>query len=74
LLQIGNFETLLPLFPKGLLIVQLDQQGKVVSSLQSTDNKVTSVSDLVLVGNYYYLGSPFNDFLGRLKKDRVKVE
>lgn len=54
--------------PKGLNIVRVDENGKIIESLQSTDKKVTAVSDAVLLDGYYYLGSAHNNFLGRVKR------
>jgi Uri superfamily endonuclease len=53
--------------PQGLNLVRIDKNGKIIESLQSTDKKVTSVSDIVFLDGYYYLGSAHNNFLGRVK-------
>jgi len=63
----GSFEMMTPFAPKALIVVEVDESGQVITTLQSTDNRVTDISDVELVGQTYYFGSPFNNYLGRLK-------
>ncbi|KAF4518107.1 hypothetical protein B566_EDAN007808 [Ephemera danica] len=64
---VNNFEMIMPLFPKALIVLEVNEAGEVIDTLQSTDNNVCSVSDIVFVDQTYYLGSPFNEYLGRVK-------
>jgi hypothetical protein len=63
----NNFAMVSPLLPKALIVLEVDETGEITSTLQSTDSKVCSVSDIEFVDQTYYLGSPFNDYLGRVK-------
>jgi hypothetical protein len=65
--QLGNFEMLTPFAPKALIVVEIDESGQVIQALQSSDNRVTGISDFEVVDQTYYFGSPFNNYLGRLK-------
>lgn len=58
---------LTPFAPKALIVVEIDESGQVIQALQSSDNRVTGISDFELVDQTYYFGSPFNNYLGRLK-------
>ncbi|KAF4518108.1 hypothetical protein B566_EDAN007809 [Ephemera danica] len=63
---VSNNELLTPVLPKALIVVEVSETGEIIDSLQSTDKRVTFVSDFVEVDNFYYLGSPVNNFLGRV--------
>ncbi|KAF4520505.1 hypothetical protein B566_EDAN004826 [Ephemera danica] len=62
-----NIELLSPLVPQGLIVVEVNESGDIIGSLQSTDNQVTTASDFVQVENYFYFSSPANNYLGRVK-------
>uniref|UniRef100_A0A1B6M1N5 Strictosidine synthase conserved region domain-containing protein n=2 Tax=Graphocephala atropunctata TaxID=36148 RepID=A0A1B6M1N5_9HEMI len=65
---VGHFESLpAPSVPRATVLF-LTGEGKVSRSLYATDG-LTGVSDCVRFGDYYYLGSPFNHFLARVKAD-----
>lgn len=64
---VNNFAIVTPLLPKALIVLEVNEAGEITDTLQSTDNNVCSVSDIEFVDQTYYLGSPFNEFLGRVK-------
>ncbi|XP_073999261.1 adipocyte plasma membrane-associated protein Hemomucin-like isoform X2 [Rhodnius prolixus] len=67
--MLGHFEMLPMIIPPSnhSVSVVLDYKGNIVDSFHATDNTVTAVSGLVKFKNYYYLASPFNPYLARVK-------
>lgn len=52
--------------PKYGLLVELDPQGKVVQSWQSSDPMISKICEGFLHQGYLYLGSPYNTYVARL--------
>lgn len=53
--------------PPRTTIVFLNKDGKITKSLHATDSRISGISDCLEWNGYYYLGSPFNPFLARVK-------
>jgi len=69
LLQVGHFESTLLInrfLNSRLTIIKVNEEGVIVSSFHSTDGLVLSISDIEIVDDKLYFGSPFNNFLGVL--------
>ncbi|KAL1130102.1 hypothetical protein AAG570_013041 [Ranatra chinensis] len=64
---IGHFESLKWLYGDRVTIVSLDNEGRITGSLHATDGKISSISDIINLNGYYYLGSPYNTYLARVK-------
>lgn len=47
----------------------MDYNGNIVDSLHATDSSVAYISGLVKFKNYYYLASPYNPYLARVKSE-----
>lgn len=58
------------IFKPRLSIIKFDEKGTILSSWHSTDGKVLSISDIEVVDEKLYLGSPVNNYLGVLKLPR----
>ncbi|KAF6216703.1 hypothetical protein GE061_001049 [Apolygus lucorum] len=67
---IGHFEMIAPLKvfdePRATVLL-INHEGQITNCLHATDGNVTSVSSMVIHNGYYYLGSPFNNYLARVK-------
>lgn len=65
--EVGTFRFIadLPIFNG--MIVEIDDKGNIVQSLQSPAGKITRISEVLEHNGYLYLGSWRNRFLGRLK-------
>ena len=48
-------------------IVKINKDGKIIDSLHAVDGRVTTISDIEFVGDYAYLGSPFNNYMARVR-------
>ncbi|XP_024082385.1 adipocyte plasma membrane-associated protein-like isoform X2 [Cimex lectularius] len=72
---IGHFEMLRITSAPRMTVIVLNKNGDIIESLHATDGKVAYLSSLVQFNGFYYLGSPYNSYLGRVKiqKDKVKV-
>lgn len=69
-IQVAHFETYIDIFPRtsrSATVVKLNKDGKIIDSLHARDNSVGRISELEIVGDYAYLGSPTNTFLARVK-------
>lgn len=67
--QIGNFESTSifnSIIKQRLSILQINEKGIIMTSWHSTDGEIFGISDIEIVNDKLFLGSPFNDFLGVL--------
>ncbi|XP_053672018.1 adipocyte plasma membrane-associated protein Hemomucin [Anopheles nili] len=72
---IGHFESMAFLSPSRQTIVKIGWGGRILGSLHGFDGSVGSVSHVVELGDYLYLGSPYNKFLARVPLPKLpKVE
>lgn len=55
------------LAPTRNTIIRLDWNGTVVSAMHGFDGTAHTISDVLEFEDHLYLGSPFNDFIGRVK-------
>lgn len=65
--QTGHYESSLllkPFIKTRITILKVDENGNILSSFHATDGKISGISDVEVVGNKLYLGSPFNEFCG----------
>lgn len=72
--NMGHFRATTAILPDRTTIVRVDWNGNVVGALHGFDKSVHSVSEVLEFGDYLYLGSPYNDFIGRVKfvnRDKV---
>lgn len=49
------------------VVVELDAEGNIESSLQCNNGNVRFISETEQVGDYLFFGSPYNDYLGYLR-------
>lgn len=64
--KIGHFESLAGLAPARQTILRLDWNGKIIGSLHGFDKSVHGVAHVIEDGDYLYLGSFANKYLGRV--------
>ncbi|XP_059610945.1 adipocyte plasma membrane-associated protein Hemomucin [Phlebotomus argentipes] len=64
---IGHFETTSAVFGPRVTMLKVDWSGRIVEALHCTDESMKGMSHLLQVGDYYYLGSPFSKYMGRVK-------
>lgn len=64
--RVGHFETLSALLPPRTTILRVDWNGKIVGSLHGFDRSVQNVAHVLEDGDYLYLGSFANRYLGRV--------
>lgn len=65
--KLGHFESLANLQPDRQTILRIDWSGKIVGSLHGFDRSVHGVAHVLEDGDYLYLGSFANKYLGRVK-------
>lgn len=56
--------------PKRVTIVKLNKDGDVIDSWHATDGRISGISEIEFVDEYIYLGSPFNNYLARVKVEK----
>lgn len=68
--QIGSLESVSFIYtfikPR-ISIIKVDEKGNIISSWYDINGNITGISDIAVVGEKLYLGSPFNRFLGVIK-------
>ncbi|BES90090.1 Strictosidine synthase [Nesidiocoris tenuis] len=70
--MIGHFEMLHPIQkyveePRATCVFLDESSGKITGSVHATDGNVVGVSGMVVHNGYFYLASPFNEYLARRK-------
>uniref|UniRef100_A0A182SAS0 Strictosidine synthase conserved region domain-containing protein n=1 Tax=Anopheles maculatus TaxID=74869 RepID=A0A182SAS0_9DIPT len=72
---IGHFESLIFFSPSRQTVVKISWSGRILGSLHGFDGSVGSVSHVAELGDYLYLGSPYNKFLARVPLPKMpKIE
>jgi len=69
--HLGPFGNLLNL-PRKVIIVDVDENGNIIGSLQNTDGKMGHISEISLGPKYAYFGTPADDKLWRIKSAYLK--
>ncbi|CAH0382809.1 unnamed protein product [Bemisia tabaci] len=64
--SIGHYSSIAPFMARHSIAVFCDKNGKILKSLHARGD-IAAVSDVVTLNGYHYLGSPHNDFLGRVR-------
>ncbi|GAB0096372.1 Adipocyte plasma membrane-associated protein [Sergentomyia squamirostris] len=64
---IGHFESTSFIYGSRVTILKVDWNGEIVAALHGTDRSLKSICHVAELGDHYYLGSPFNKYLGRVK-------
>jgi len=59
---LGHLELAASIFPKHAIILEVDERGQIVTSLQAIGGKVAHISEITIDGNnrFAYLASPYN--------------
>ncbi|XP_021947309.1 adipocyte plasma membrane-associated protein isoform X1 [Folsomia candida] len=72
---LGHLELAASLFPRHGLVLELDEAGAIISSFQSAEGKVGSISEFSIddEGKYAYLGSPYNKCIWKVNMLSVKT-
>lgn len=65
--KIGSFPSLSFVFPARSTIVRTDWNGKIVGSLHGFDQSVVTISHVMELNDYLYIGSPYNNYIARVK-------
>lgn len=69
LFQIGNFELssiFNSIMKQRISILQINEKGVIMKSWHSINGEIFGISDIEVVDNKLFLGSPYNNFLGVL--------
>ncbi|CAO1334200.1 unnamed protein product [Diamesa tonsa] len=72
--QMGGFESMKFIFPDRSSIVRVDWNGNIIGAMHGFDKSIPQISHVLEFGGYLYLGSPYNNFIGRVKfvnKDKI---
>lgn len=72
--SLGGFQGMRFLYPKRTTVVRTDWDGKIIGSLHGFDKSIATVSHVAEFNDYLYFGSPFNNYIGRVKfinKDKI---
>ncbi|GLG97334.1 hypothetical protein R5R35_002460 [Gryllus longicercus] len=64
---LGHFESVSAMSPKRTTILHLDLDGNVVESFHGNDSTVSGISSVEIFEDAFYLGSPYNTYIGRVK-------
>ena len=56
------------------IVVEVDENGKIVDSLQCDSGRIIHISETKKVGDNLFFGSPYNKYLGRLNLSPPTME
>jgi adipocyte plasma membrane-associated protein len=72
--RIGGFAGVSSIQPDRSTIIRADWNGKIIGSLHGFDGSVRGISHVAEFNDYLYFGSPYNNYIGRVKfvnKDKI---
>ncbi|XP_054262872.1 adipocyte plasma membrane-associated protein Hemomucin-like [Macrosteles quadrilineatus] len=64
---VGSFGMIPLITNKRTTVIVFNEKGDAISSLHSTDGRISSITDIASLEGYYYLGSYTNPYLARVK-------
>lgn len=64
---LGSFPSLAFTYPDRTTILKVDWNGNIKFSLHGSDKSVNGIAHVAEYGDYLLLGSPFNQYIGRVK-------
>ncbi|KAK3932460.1 Adipocyte plasma membrane-associated protein [Frankliniella fusca] len=65
---IGHFSSTSGLSDNGVNILNLDSNGQIRDALIGRDGSIAHISDMIVSGDYILLGSPYNNYIGRIPR------
>ncbi|XP_034941398.1 adipocyte plasma membrane-associated protein-like [Chelonus insularis] len=68
---IGHFESMNFMMTPKTTVLRVSPDGKVLNTLDNTNEQIFGISSAYPFGDYLWLGSPFNDYIGRVNLDKV---
>ncbi|XP_049812926.1 adipocyte plasma membrane-associated protein Hemomucin-like [Schistocerca nitens] len=68
---LGHTETVFRETMARSMVVWLDDEGGILTSLQCPSGTTRYISEAIVVGNNIYLASPFNNYIGRLPTESL---
>ncbi|XP_060536494.1 adipocyte plasma membrane-associated protein Hemomucin-like [Cylas formicarius] len=69
---IGHFASIpLALQNPRMTILRLNKNGEIIDSIHSLNRKIQAISEAYIFHDMLYLGSPFNDYIGRIPLSKV---
>lgn len=63
---IGHFESMLFMSAPTVTVLRINEHGKIIDAMYTTDEKITGISSAYIHNGYLYLGSPWADSLARV--------
>ncbi|RZC38688.1 adipocyte plasma membrane-associated protein-like, partial [Asbolus verrucosus] len=71
---VGHFTTVSFLSPKRVSILHLSKNGEILDSIHGTNKKIAGISEAHVFRDTLYLGSPYNDYIGRISLAKIGWE
>lgn len=68
---IGHFESMNLLLPRRATILHISYDGKILDSIHCNDLSIVGMSDAHIFKDTLYLGSPFNNYVGKLPLSKI---
>ena len=72
--KLGGIESMEFIMPDRSSIVRVDWNGNIIGAMHGFDKSIPKISHVLEFGGFLYLGSPYNNFIGRVKfvnKDKI---
>nr|CAD7264043.1 unnamed protein product [Timema shepardi] len=64
---LGHFESVSFLHMNRFTVLDVDIEGRITDSLHCLDGSLEGISEIEMYNGHFYFGSPYNDFIGRVK-------
>nr|CAD7454077.1 unnamed protein product [Timema tahoe] len=64
---LGHFESISSINMNRFTVLDVDIEGRITDSLHCLDGSLKDISEIEMYNGHFYFGSPYNDFIGRVK-------
>jgi sugar lactone lactonase YvrE len=72
--MVGHFTMGQFFYPKRVTILHVSKNGEILDSIHCLNKKLAGISEAHIFKDTLYLGSPFNDYIGRIPLSKVGWE